>query len=229
MPRAYHQQTMSFGKVLQKSVLLLLIAFGSACQHGTGTGSAAYGQSDAVDVWRSDKGYFRHADHARTALNQWRYSAKVGLRSANLKEQANLVWRFGDQSHDVRLFGPLGVGAIKLEFDDYGVQLSDAKGLLYKGISAEHLLTEIVGWPLPIDALSHWLFLLPAPSHSYHYQLNELGQLASIRQLGWQIDFTAYRDYDGEMLPRTITAAKQFSDLKLGSVTVKLVTKSWQR
>ena len=220
---------MNFDKTLSKAVFLLVLAVISACQHGVRSDSDLDDQTATHGTWQSDEDYFTQLDQTRAALNQWRYSAKVGLRSANLREQANLVWRFGDQSHDVRLFGPLGVGAIKLEFDDYGVQLSDAKGLLYQGTSAEHLLTEIVGWPLPIDALSYWLFLLPAPNHPYQYQLNGQGQLASIRQLGWQIDFAAYRDYQGEMLPRSIIAAKQFSDIKLGNVTVKLITKSWQR
>ena len=218
----YDQQIMNYDNALKKGVLLLLLAFLTACQHG-------FKPASETDSWLSDKAYFSQFDQTRAALKQWRYSAKVGLRSASLKEQANLIWRYGDQSHDVRLFGPLGVGAIKLEFDDYGVQLSDSKGVLYQGTSAEHLLTEIVGWPLPIDALSHWLFLLPSPSHPFQYQLNAQGQLASIRQLGWQINFAAYRDYQGEILPRTIIATKQFSDTSLDNVTVKLVTKSWHR
>jgi outer membrane lipoprotein LolB len=179
--------------------------------------------------WHNADDYFTELDTARANLIRWRYSAKVGISSSKVSETANLVWQFNDQSHDVRLFGPLGIGAIKLEFDDYGVQLSDSNGVLYRGSSAEDLLTEVVGWPLPIDALSYWLFLVPSPHHPFQYQINDANQLASIRQLGWQIDFTSYQPYGANMLPRKISAFRRFEDTELGDVRVKLISKSWQR
>ncbi|MEM7360801.1 MAG: lipoprotein insertase outer membrane protein LolB [Pseudomonadota bacterium] len=158
----------------------------------------------------------------------WRYSAKVGLTTDSLREQANLVWQYADQKNSIRLFGPLGVGAIKIEFDEAGVQLSDNKGVLHRGSSAQQLLTDIVGWPLPIDALSHWLFVQPDLALPYQYRLNEEGQVASIRQLGWQIDYSNYRQYDDQFLPRKLSAYKQFASSEQGAVSVKLITKSWQ-
>ena len=67
------------------------------------------------------------------SLPVWRYSAKVGISTPVAREQANLVWQFADQSNQVRLFGPLGVGAIKIEFDQYGVVLSDNRSVLHRG------------------------------------------------------------------------------------------------
>ena len=52
--------------------------------------------------------------------SSWRYSAKVGLTTPEVKEQANLIWEFRDQANNIRLFGPLGYGADKLQFDEYG-------------------------------------------------------------------------------------------------------------
>ena len=176
--------------------------------------------------WYSERDPFDVNNQLSTV--EWRYSAKVGLSSDSLREQANLVWQYVDQKNNIRLFGPLGVGAIKIEFDRTGVQLSDNKGVLHRGSSAQQLLTDIVGWPLPIDALSHWLFVQPDLTLPYQYRLNEDGQVASIRQLGWQIDYSNYRQYDDQLLPRKLSAYKQFTNDEHGAVTVKLITKSWQ-
>lgn len=176
--------------------------------------------------WRNDRQPFSDVDVSTDY--DWRYAAKVGLTTDTLREQANLVWQYADQHNDIRLFGPLGVGAIKIQFDRAEVTLSDNKGVLHRGNSAQELLTDIVGWPLPIDALSHWLFVRPDPTLPYQYRLNDEGQIASIRQLGWQIDYSNYRDYDSQLLPRKLSAFKQFASSEQGAVTVKLVTKSWQ-
>lgn len=211
----------------QKSAAILLLGIGlAACQHRPPEIEAD--GSTRTGKWRSDSAYFQQSAARLASLTQWRYAAKVGLTTASLKEQANLVWRFGDQANEVNLFGPLGVGALKLEFDQYGVQLSDNKGALHSGDSAEALMLDIVGWPLPVDALSYWLFVMPAPGHPFQFQLNGDGQIRTIRQLGWQIDFDDYRPYSDRLLPRKLTARKKFNKPGLGAVAVRLITKSWE-
>lgn len=228
---ARHKPSQNFRghQVLNSSVkiIVLLIAL-SACQPKKElvVGDSTQQQYESTG-WRSDRDYFQESDQNLNDLTQWHYSGKVGITTARLKEQANLVWNYSDQSNTVRLFGPLGVGAIKLEFDQYGVVLSDNKGVLHRGASAQALLTDIVGWPLPIDALSHWLFVLPEPGQPFQYRLNDAGQLASLRQLGWQIEYKDYRQYQQQVLPRKLTAFKQFDTGNQGLVTVKLITKAW--
>lgn len=183
--------------------------------------------------WLTDETLFaqRQLDFASTQV--WQYSANVGVVTDKTSEQANMVWRFADQTNDVRLFGPLGAGQVKLEFDQYGVQLSDSKGVLHRsmaaqGGSAEKLLSEITGLPIPVDALAYWLFVLPTPQHGFAYQLNEQGNLSVLKQLGWQIHFSDYRDYAGNFLPRRLTAIRLSDKDKTQAVTVKLVTKAWE-
>lgn len=210
------------------TVMVLTALLVSACQ-------SVPKPPDVKSAWLDSPDYF--SARSKQAIDQasWRYAAKVGIAAPQVKEQANLVWRFRDQANSVRLFGPLGVGAIKLEFDDYGVVLSDNKGLLHRGQSAEELLTSIVGWPIPIDALSSWIFVLPAKEAAFRYQLDENKQLKLLEQLGWLIEYSAYKDYNGRTMPRKIVATKKLpQSLKLNSsdaeseIVVKLITKSWK-
>ncbi len=183
--------------------------------------------------WLDDEAYFLPRIDFIDQQATWRYSAKVSISSPEVREQANLVWEYRDQANEVRLFGPLGVGAIKLEFDEYGVVLSDNKGLLHRGDSAEQLLTQIVGWPIPIDALSSWIFVMPATQSSFRYQLNEDNRIKRLEQLGWSIEYSAYKYYGDQLMPRKIVATRT---LPIGSddqgnkqVVVKLITKSWSQ
>lgn len=193
-------------------------------------------------AWLDKPGYFSERLQQAQQRTAWRYSAKVGLNTPQVKEQANLVWEFRDQANSIRLFGPLGMGAIKLQFDDHGVVLSDNKGLVHRGNSAEELLTRIVGWPIPVDALRSWMFVLPTKDAAYRYALDDDKHVQYLEQLGWVIEYSSYKDYGGEFMPRKIVATKILPNESANAnnstsknldssdgkkVVVKLITKSW--
>ena len=196
----------------------------AACQHVAPT-------SDRYVRWHEDGQRFEK-NRLIASLPQWRYNAKVGIKTPSVSEQANMVWQHRDQANNVRLFGPLGAGAIEVDFDAYGVQLSDSKGRLYHGHSAEQLLTEIAGWPIPVEALAYWLFVAPLPGEPFRYQLDTADQVSVIEQLGWLIHYSDYRDYGVDeklqQFPRKLTVSKQVEAADSYRVTVKLITLGWQ-
>lgn len=201
--------------------LLLLL---SACQ----TPTKVVGDQ-ARDRWLSNAAPFKLAYKKHQSLAQWQYSAKVGIVTPAESQQANMVWAYtNDGSNIVRLFGPLGLGAIKIEFDEQGVVLSDRKGELHRGDNAQHLLESIVGWSIPIDALQYWLFSLPLPNQPYQYRVNENRQVSALKQLGWTINYSGYRNYfnEGPFLARKVVAIKQVTPEQM--VTVTLITKNWK-
>ena len=211
--------------------LILLIAFLliSACQH-----KAVVDSEQSSQAWLSDTAYFDSKSAAIAKRDSWRYAAKVGVTTPSQREQANLVWQRnpadnGKRLNEVRLFGPLGVGAVRLNFDDSGAVLYDQKGVEHYGQTAEQLLTGIVGWPIPIDALSSWLFAVPFGSVSYRYQLDQDGNLAVLEQYGWRIEYSTYRDYDGLLMARKIVASRELlqpNSQELATISVKLIAKS---
>ncbi len=201
---------------------ILLIVLLSACQH--------IEPQQNNSEWLTDETTFVQRKTDFASQSAWQYSAKVGVVTEQVQEQANIIWNYSDQANSVRLFGPLGIGQVKLEFDQYGVQLSDSKGILHsglasEGVNAQKLLADITKLPIPIDALAYWLFVLPDPDHAFSYQQDEQGNVVGLKQLGWQIQFSDYRDYAGNRLPRRLTATR---DSQTDPVTVKLVTKGWQ-
>ncbi|GHA06627.1 outer-membrane lipoprotein LolB [Arenicella chitinivorans] len=209
-------QMNSAGRILALSGILLL----SACT------SLPSVPGDNSQAWSRDKQFFSTALEHHDQRLSWRYNAKVGVRTPKANENANLVWQRDDDSHRVRLYGPLGAGAVVIDFDSKGVVVSDNKGEVHRGRSAERLLNRIVGWPIPLEALTFWLFALPNPAAVYQYQLSDDGRVSALRQQGWEIRYSAYRQFEnGDWLPRKVVARKPVRE---GEVVVRLVSKSWQ-
>ena len=212
--------------ILHWASLLLMIVLLTACE----SIPKNKGQAE-TDVWLTNPEVFNQAYQNHSKRSQWRYSSKVGVVTPQESNQANMVWLFDNNvvsTNNVRLFGPLGIGAIRIEFDDQRVQLSDKNGVLHQGNSAQELLHRIVGWPIPVDALQYWLFSLPQPNQEYRYQLNEDQQLAVLKQFGWEVYYSGYREYyKGEgVLARKIVAKKQVTPEQ--DVKVTLITKTWK-
>lgn len=185
--------------------------------------------------WRTDTTFFASQSVYFDELNEWRYKAKVGVTTPQGRDQASMNWSFSDQANSVRLYGPLGLGAVRIEFDDYGVVLSDNKGVRHRGDSVQQLLNKIIGWPIPVDALTKWLFLVPHDDAAFRYSLDEQGQLQVLEQKGWRIEYADYKDFSGRSMPRKITATRLDSidvNAEIGQkneqVKVKIISKRWQ-
>lgn len=205
---------------VRSMLVIVVLSFLAACKTLTEK------PSDDGAVWLNDANVFKQRQQQYAASNQWRYSAKVGLTAPQARESANLIWEYSDQANSIRLFGPLGMGSVRMQFDQYGVELLDNKGVVHRGDSAEQLLTNIVGWPIPIDALSRWLFVLPTENAVYRYQMDVDKNVVLLEQLGWKIRYSSYKAYGERFLPRKIVATKAISGGE--PVVVKLITKAWQ-
>lgn len=172
-----------------------------------------------------------YSDHQQWFNNtpNWKLTAKVGISAPNLKESANLVWQANDSGHVIRLFGPLGVGSIRLEFDSNGATLTDSKGNAYQSDEVEALLMDVTGWPIPINDLKHWLFMLPEPNSSAGYLLNEQNQFAALSQKGWLINYDRYTPSTTQRpsLPKKMVAVRSINaDGIEQNVTVRLIIRS---
>ena len=186
-------------------------------------------------AWLNDTAYFTAKQAHFDALNNWKYNARVSVTTPQSNDQASMNWRFSDQANSIRLYGPLGLGAVRIEFDDYGVVLSDNKGVRHRGDSVQELLDKIVGWPIPVDALTQWLFLVPHADTPFRYRLDEQQRLAVLEQKGWRIEYSDYKDFSGQLMPRKITASRLDSMIlnpdsgqSKAQVKVKLISKRWQ-
>jgi len=78
------------------------------------------------------------------------------------------------------------------------------------------------GWRVPLSGLRYWIIGLPDPqARVIDLELDPMGRLAELRQLGWHIRYQRYGEFDGVALPTRLT-------LENSQLRAKLVVRSWR-
>ncbi len=81
-------------------------------------------------------------------------------------------------------------------------------------------LQVMYGWTIPVTSLRYWALGIPDPAELAFTEFNEEGQLTSLDQGNWQVQFTKYRAGGGQSMPRRLTAIS-------GDNKVRLVIDNW--
>ncbi len=154
---------------------------------------------------------------ANSALQNWKISGKIGLRTNSDAHSAYINWHQCGDSFDIRLSGPLGQGSARLLGNRIGVRLQTQGEEAIYAASAEQLMEQYLGWSLPVSQLAYWMRGIPSPH--FTFEASDTGQHFS--QQGWQLDFPKLTQIDGYQLPSKTTAEQ-------APYKVSLLIKDWQ-
>ncbi|MBU3671463.1 MAG: outer membrane lipoprotein LolB [Sinobacteraceae bacterium] len=138
----------------------------------------------------------------RASLQGWqRYGieGRVAVQAGDEGFTAALRWAQADERSTLELQGPLGAGAVRMEFSPLQAPLETA--------AAREALEAQLGFSLPIESLRYWLLGVPDPGLSFEeFGLEAGGRLGSLQQGGWRIDYPRYALVAGSRveLPETI-------------------------
>jgi len=172
--------------------------------------------SAEIDV---DAAWAAHNKKLNT-LEAWNIDGRISLRFEEEAWHATLLWQQIDQAYHIRLFGPFGAGAIELNGSPQSVVLTQDGQQQYSQ-DPEQLLSQQVGYRVPINGLRYWAVGQQIPDKSAKIEFDEFGRLAQLEQDGWKIRYRAYVDMGGYTLP-----SKIFMDNK--GLDVRLVIDRWQ-
>ena len=137
-------------------------------------------------------------------LMHWTLQGKLGVRAPHESGSGTLFWLQQQDQYDIRLSGPLGRGATRIQGSDAGVTLEIAGQPPATADSAEALLEQQIGWRLPVEHLLWWVRGLPAPDSPSRLQLNPDSQLARLAQAGWTVEYSRYQQVEGLTLPQRL-------------------------
>ena len=129
---------------------------------------------------------------------------KLGIRSPQESGSGTLFWLQRQQYYDIRLSGPLGRGATRIQGDRQQTTLEIAGRAPVTAESAEQLVEDQIGWRLPVDHLLWWVRGLPAPDSPSHLQLDSNSRLGRLSQSGWTVEYSRYQQVDGVELPQRL-------------------------
>ena len=158
------------------------------------------------------------------AFNAWRVNGSISLASEKEgKFNAAFSWDASTEGFDLKLFGPLGVQALRITQTPEGAELIDRGGEV-RADSAEQLLLAATGFTVPISQMQIWAVGLPGDG--VDVQRDEAGRLTGMvveePGMAWNITYPRYSVVDGIDLPRRI-------EIDSDGVTIKLSLKRWIR
>lgn len=158
-----------------------------------------------------------------SSLNQFEVQGKIGFSEGKKGGSANFMWMEDGKNFDIRLYGPFGAGAVKIQNESDGlIILTDAEGRSYSGKDAETLLIKTTGWDIPVSGLRYWLKGVPAPYSKPEDVVfsKPKGQLESFIQDGWTVQYQGYRQVKNHWVPKALT-------LHHGNIRLKVIFKRW--
>jgi len=130
---------------------------------------------------------------------------------------AGFRWIHGTSRDEIWLMSPTGTTLAHISSDEAGATLTSADQQEYRAFSAESLIHRVLGWPLPLAELRHWVRAEPVPGlAAAAVERDAGGRLMRIEQAGWNVRY-AYADAPGPALsPRRL-------DLERGGQRIRMV------
>jgi len=144
-----------------------------------------------------------------------RLSATDGARAAS----GRLAWTHAPGTDEWTVFNPLGQIAAQLVSTPRGAQLTTADGRRVEARDMDALLPQLVGVPVPVDGLSHWV-QGAARAGARVLAMDAAGRPVRISDDGWLIDYQEYADATPASAPRRI-------DAQWGDARLRLVIDHW--
>jgi outer membrane lipoprotein LolB len=147
-------------------------------------------------------------------------SGRIAVAAAEEGFSARLRWQQKGQRSQLALDGPLGVGGVRITADGDTLNVVNSKGQQLDNDAARQEMQTRLGFEPPIASLRYWVLGVPDPTHPADEVLDTDKRLATLKQDGWQIDYTAYSPVQGEWRPSKMT-------LKRDDVRVRLLVDGW--
>jgi outer membrane lipoprotein LolB len=162
------------------------------------------------------------------AASGWSFKGRMAVKvedDAQAGGQLSMRWQQSNDISQIRLSGPLGVGAWELIWEPERVSVSDADGertIQYTGPeAAEDFMRAELGWAFPAQSIRYWVRGLPDPSAVAQERLAADGALLGLNQYGWAIDYERYAEFDGLFMPVRITMTGH-------GVRLRMVLSKWK-
>ncbi|MFP3979461.1 lipoprotein insertase outer membrane protein LolB [Marinobacter sp. KMM 10035] len=168
--------------------------------------------------WQDRSAKLRQFDH-------WQLSGKLAVRQPTDSGTAIINhWIQEGEAYDLALSSSfLGMGSTKLNGTPGFIELTLSNGETYRSGDPDALMEAATGWQLPLESLVWWIRGLPAPAGDFRLLFDTRGELAIIRQGGWEIRYDRWHELQDSTpaLPARITALKD-------NKRVRVVVSDWQ-
>ena len=157
---------------------------------------------------------------ALQARDQFELNGRIAVAADREGFSAKLRWQQQGAQSRLALEGPLGVGGVRITAQGDRLEVINSRGQTLDSAAARSEVAAKLGFDPPISSLRYWVQGVPDPAFPADEVLDADQRLLTLRQDGWQIDYTSYSTVGGQWLPSRMT-------LMRGNVRVKLLVEGW--
>ena len=157
---------------------------------------------------------------ALQARDQFELKGRIAVAVAQEGFNAKLRWQQQGKQSNLALDGPLGVGGVRITSNGDSLKVLNARGEQLDSAAAKQEINSKLGFEPPIASLRYWVLGVPDPATASEEILDDSKRLATLKQDGWQIDYTAYANVRGQSLPSKATLTRE-------GVRVRLFVDDW--
>jgi outer membrane lipoprotein LolB len=157
---------------------------------------------------------------ALQARDQFDLKGRIAVAVAQEGFNAKLRWQQRGKQSNLALDGPLGVGGVRITSNGDSLKVLNAHGQQLDSEAAKQEINSKLGFEPPIASLRYWVLGVPDPATTSEEVLDDSKRLATLKQDGWQIDYTAYANVRGQSLPSKATLTRE-------DVRVRLFVDDW--
>jgi outer membrane lipoprotein LolB len=159
---------------------------------------------------------------ALAKLDNYALSGRVAVAANGQGFSANLRYHQQPQRADLSLDGPMGIGGMRMEFDERELKVTNSRGETLDGAAARAEIESRLGFELPLAQLRWWLLGLPAPGMpAERHEDGAGGAITDFQQDGWRVSINSRAPALGFSLPERLTAERD-------GARMKLLVENWQ-
>ena len=152
---------------------------------------------------------------ALATLDDYSLTGRVAVAANGQGFSANLRYRQQQQRADLALDGPMGIGGMRMQFDERELTVTNSSGETLDGAAARAEIERRLGFELPLAELRWWLLGIPAPGDATVNQDGGTGEIHDFIQAGWRVSINSRAAGLGFSLPQRLTAEREGARLKL--------------
>ena len=153
--------------------------------------------------------------------DQFDLAGRIAISDGKDGGSGRFDWQQRGLAYSLRFVAPVTSRGWRLESQPGQALLLETNGAVRVANSAEELLQRELRWNLPADALRYWVLGMRAPGAESEVEFSDGGQLALMRQSGWEIRYVEFDDSQDPPLPRKLFA-------RSGEHQVRISVRKWK-
>ena len=141
-------------------------------------------------------------------------NGRIAINHQGERHSAGLHWIHQIKSDEILLLNPLGQTAARVYRDASNATLDDGDKH-YQAGDVESLMQQVLGWHLPINGLHHWVLGVADPASPAQIERDANGQIAVLRQDGWEVRYLRFADDKPDSLPTRLQLSHEDLQVQL--------------